>query len=108
MRVPTCLMTAGSALFLPVTLLAQEPVIDAKAVTETTEQATRSMLNTLQQAVTGDTAALSDLIGRFLVPAAIALGAVMLGYFVATYIGRVIGGSVANALTRRWASSWLA
>ena len=67
-----------------------------KVATETTAAA-ENLISTLKKGVIEqDTAALGDLATRFLVPAAIALGILMIGYFVASFFGRLVGGTVSK------------
>lgn len=63
---------------------------------ENTTKAAMSLFQTLKQAMTGDMDAVAELGSRFLIPATIAVVVALLGYFVASFIGRVVGGTVAR------------
>ncbi|MGI9516638.1 MAG: mechanosensitive ion channel family protein [Pirellulaceae bacterium] len=46
--------------------------------------------------MSGDGEAWQDLLARFLVPAIMALGFLVLGYFIASFLGRIVGGQVSK------------
>jgi small conductance mechanosensitive channel len=62
-----------------------------------TKQAAESVISGFRQAVvSGDTETLSVLAGKFLIPAAVALGIFMAGWFLASFVGRVVGSTVSK------------
>jgi len=58
--------------------------------------AATSLLETVKNAVKGDSEAIQTLASQFVIPAVIAIGVFLLGYFVASFVGRVVGGQVAR------------
>lgn len=89
-------MAFGTTAILTQPLMGQDEVVAAVGeVSETTTEVARSFLTNMQLAFSGDTQAMSEL-GSSLLPAAVAIGIVMIGYFIASFLGRVIGGAVAK------------
>ena len=93
-------LVASLSTFTGSALLAAEDVatVVKDEFTEKGQQVTANLLTTLKSAARGDTDAMMELGTRFLIPAAIALGILMIGYFIASFFGRVSGGVVAKKL----------
>ncbi len=80
-------------------LSAQDPaaVQAGTTVVQETTQAADTLVGSLRDAVTqGDTARLGELAGQFLLPACSALAVLAIGYLVACFVGRVVGGTVSK------------
>ena len=76
----------------------QEAAVEAgTTVAKETAQTAGTVLTKLKQGlVEGDVNALNELVGQSLVPAGVALVILVVGYFVASFLGRVIGGSLSK------------
>lgn len=66
----------------------------ADSLTDPAEAVVQTVLETLTKAIGGDSEALGQLVGGYLLPAVGALLAVMIGYMVASYLARVASGPV--------------
>jgi len=65
-----------------------------KQLADQANQTARSLLDVVGRAVDGDTTALRELISTYVIPAGVALLVLFIGYMVASFIGRVVGGLV--------------
>ena len=76
----------------------QEAAVEAgTTVAKETAQTAGTVLTKLKQGlVEGDVNALNELVSQSLVPAGVALVILVVGYFVASFLGRVIGGSLSK------------
>lgn len=95
--------TAALGTVVPSLLIAKPLNAESKvdeagaAVAADATAATESLVSSLTTAIrTGDTQGLMDILGQFLLPAAVALIVLFMGYFVASFFGRVVGGSVSK------------
>ncbi|MGI9515552.1 MAG: mechanosensitive ion channel family protein [Pirellulaceae bacterium] len=97
-RILLCALPAFALiLFSQSTLFAQESGGSTGDVLAAhSHDAARSLLETVKSAVAGDTEAIQTLASQFIVPAIVAIGVFLLGYFVASFVGRVVGGQVAR------------
>ena len=98
MRIRTTFATLSAlVLFLPAAAISQETGGSTGDVLAAhSHDAATSLLETLKSAVAGDTEAMQTLASQFIVPAVVAIGGFLLGYFIASFIGRVVGGQVAR------------
>lgn len=72
---------------------------DMASVTEAhVEEGAKKTLSKFKEAMAGDPQAAQDLVVGFFVPAIVVLGVLMLGYFVASFIGGIIGGQVSKRI----------
>ena len=87
----------GVCSFFSAPLLGQDETATGNLATTESAEVSSTMINTLKRALLdGDPDALSQVAGRFLLPAAVALIVLMIGYFIASFFGRVIGGMVSK------------
>ena len=63
---------------------------------EAADESKVTVLDTVEKALAGDGEAWQDLLARFLLPAIFALLFLIIGYFVASFIGRVVGSQVSK------------
>ena len=84
-----------SVLAAPTQLLAQDDMAKAgEAAAAGAKEAAEGMYNTFMGAMRGEEGQLQELLTVYLAPAIIALLALFIGYMVASFVGRVVGGVV--------------
>ena len=59
-----------------------------------------NLVNKVQMAINGDKTATQDLVNEFLVPAAMALILLIIGYLFASFVGRVVGNTVSERVDK--------
>ena len=80
----------------PQSALATEPEQLAEQAAELAAPAAQQTKETLQAVLSGDLAAIEHLFRRYLVPAALTLLGLIVGYMIAAFIGRLVGTVVAE------------
>lgn len=84
-----------STFSLPTTAVAKEDMANAgKDMAGKANEAAQGMINTFMGAIKGEEGKMQELLTVYLAPALIALLALFIGYMIASFIGRIIGGLV--------------
>ncbi len=74
-------------------LTADDELVHAgKELVNKTNETAKSMINTFLSAMKGEPGKMNELLTVYVAPAAVALLALFIGYIVASFIGRVVGG----------------
>lgn len=87
--------TAISTFSFPTTVMAKDDIANAgKDMAGQANEAAQGMINTFMGAIRGEEGKMQELLQAYLAPALIALVALFIGYMIASFIGRVVGGLV--------------